>query len=126
MQEEEKKGFFANLSENASDKIDEIQLKDAISKSFEMQATQFQNVEAQLLLGGKKFYGIYNKRRQQIRFRVEDKVEEREVFKNVSDSNDDQKYVIKKLSKDNIKDYMVQVKEVSYPVKCYVANADII
>ncbi|MFA7020826.1 MAG: hypothetical protein WC215_04670 [Bacilli bacterium] len=126
MQEEEKKGFFANLSEKASDKIDEIQLKDAISKSFEMQATQFQNVEAQLLLGGKKFYGIYNKRRQQIRFRVEDKVEEREVFKNVSDSNDDQKYVIKKLSKDNIKDYMVQVKEVSYPVKCYVANADII
>ncbi|MFA5442976.1 MAG: hypothetical protein WC286_03770, partial [Bacilli bacterium] len=112
MQEEEKKGFFANLSEKASDKIDEIQLKDAISKSFEMQATQFQNVEAQLLLGGKKFYGIYNKRRQQIRFRVEDKVEEREVFKNVSDSNDDQKYVIKKLSKDNIKDYMVQVKEV--------------
>ncbi|MDY0345225.1 MAG: hypothetical protein WCX85_03500 [Bacilli bacterium] len=126
MQEEEKKGFFANLSEKASDKIDEIQLKDAISKSFEMQATQFQNVEAQLLLGGKKFYGIYNKRRQQIRFRVEDKVEEREVFKNVSDSNDDQKYVIKKLSKDNIKDYMVQVKEVSYPVKCYVANVDII
>ncbi|MFA6781123.1 MAG: hypothetical protein WCR77_02890 [Bacilli bacterium] len=126
MQEEEKKGFFANLSEKASDKIDEIQLKDAISKSFEMQATQFQNVEAQLLLGGKKFYGIYNKRRQQIRFRVEDKVEEREVFKNVSDSNDDQKYVIKKLSKDNIKDYMVQVKEASYPVKCYVANVDII
>ncbi len=125
MGQEEKKGFFANLADKASLKMDEIQLKDAISKSFEMQATEFQNVEVKFLIA-KKFFGVYNPRRQQIRFRIEDKVEEHEIYQKVSDSHDEQKYVIKSITRDNVRDYIIRVKEVSYPIKCYLATVEVV
>jgi len=122
---EEKKGFFQNLADKTDEKITEMKLQEEINKSFEMQATQFQSTEVKFLLP-KMFFGVYNSRRGNLRFRIEDKVEEREIYKNLSDSKDEKKYIIKKIVKDNVKDFIVSVKDRQYPVKCYLAEVEIL
>jgi len=122
---EEKKGFFQNLAEKTDEKMTEMKLQEEIGKSFEMQATQFQSTEVKFIIA-KKFYGVYNIRRGNLRFRIEDKIEEREVYKNASDPKDEKKYIIKKIVKDNVKDFMVKVKEKEYAVKCYLAEIEIL
>ncbi|MCX5775360.1 MAG: hypothetical protein NTV44_03230, partial [Firmicutes bacterium] len=59
-------------------------------------------------------------------FRIEDKIEEREIYKNLSDAKDEKKYIIKKIVKDNVKDFIVSVKDKQYPVKCYLAEVEIL
>lgn len=122
---EEKKGFFQNIADNAADKAAEMSLQNEINKSFEMQAVLFSSTEAKLL-SPKKFYGVFNVRRSNMRFRTDEKIEEREIYKNLTDPKDEKKYIIKKIVKDHVKDFMVRVREKEYAVKCYLAEIDIL
>jgi len=96
-------------------------LKAAISDSFEIQAAQYKSTERRFL-GYKRFYGIYSPETHQLRFRAGDKVNEREVYINLTDKNDDRKYMIHEILKNDVSDYIVKVRDKEYPVKCYFAD----
>lgn len=99
-------------------------LKYAISDSFEIQSAQYKCIERRFL-GYKRFYGIYSPETHQLRFRAGDKVAEREVYYNMTDKNDDRKYMIRAILKNDVSDYIVKVRDKAYPVKCYFADIEL-
>ena len=108
----------------SEEKQAERELKKAISDSFEIQAAEFKCTEKRFL-GYKRFYGIYSPETHQLRFRAGDKVVEREVYYNMTDRNDDRKYMIRGILKNDVSDYVVKVRDKEYPVKCYFADIEL-
>ncbi len=100
-------------------------LQKAIVAGFKIQAAQYQCLEKKFLFYP-KFYGIFDSEAKQILFRAEENVDERGVYINTSDRNDERKYVITHIEKNDIPDYIVKVRDQEYTVKCFLADVVVI